>query len=48
MRTRAKDGSVLPVDKLNLSAAHHAAVSPVPNSYRDALLDANWHAAMQD
>lgn len=48
MRTRAKDGIVLSVDKLNLSTSHHAALSPVPKSYRDALLDANWYAAMQD
>jgi len=44
MRTRGKSGFVQPVDRLNLSAA---ALSPVPQSVRSALVDPNWRAAMQ-
>ena len=47
MRTRAKSGFRLPAkDRLNL----HASLSPssLPKSYKSALLDPNWAAAMKD
>ncbi|WVZ92574.1 hypothetical protein U9M48_038625 [Paspalum notatum var. saurae] len=43
MRTRAKDGFRQP--RLNLQAI---ALSPVPSSYRHALDDPHWRAAMED
>jgi hypothetical protein len=44
MRTRGKSGFTQPVDRLNLSAT---ALSPLPASFRSALADSNWRAAMQ-
>jgi hypothetical protein len=44
MRTRGKSGFMQPVDRLNLNAA---AISPLPQSVRSALVDPNWRAAMQ-
>ena len=47
MRTCAKSGFRLPAkDRLNL----HASISPssLPKSYKSALLDPNWAAAMKD
>ena len=46
MRTRAKRGFHLPVRKLNLTAT--PTLSPIPTSYKRALLDPLWHAAMRD
>ena len=46
MRTRAKSGFRQPVDRLNLHAT--PTISPIPNSYKSALLDPNWAAAMHD
>ena len=45
MRTRGKDGTRHPVDRLNL---HAAALSPVPTSVRSALADPVWRQAMQE
>src|SRR4051812_28857804 len=45
MRTRAKRGFHLPVRKLNLTAT--PALSPIPSSYKRALLDPLWRAAMR-
>ena len=47
MLTRAKHGIVQPVDKLNLSAIH-SSVSPIPKTYRGALQDPLWRAAMTE
>jgi hypothetical protein len=44
MRTRGKSGFVQPVDRLNLSVA---ALSPLPQSVRSALVDPNWREGMQ-
>ena len=46
MCTRAKSGFRQPVDRLNLHAT--PTTSPLPTSYKAALLDPNWAAAMQD
>jgi hypothetical protein len=45
MTTRGKDGFRLPVTRMNL---HAATLSPIPRTYRGALADPNWHAAMTD
>jgi hypothetical protein len=45
MRTRAKSGFRLPTQRLNLHAT--PAISPLPKTYKSALLDSNWAAAMQ-
>jgi hypothetical protein len=46
MRTHAKSGFRLPSCKLNLFA--NPTISPIPKTYKSALLDPNWAAAMQD
>jgi hypothetical protein len=45
MRTRAKEGIHIPVDRLTL---HAAPLSSVPSSVRSALSDPAWRNAMQD
>jgi hypothetical protein len=47
MLTRAKHGIFKPVDKLNLSAVH-SSISPIPKTYRTALHDPHWRAAMSE
>jgi hypothetical protein len=47
MRTRAKDGFLLPRRLFNLHATTPT-ISPIPSSYKQALKDPNWHAAMLD
>ena len=42
----AKYGFRQPVDRLNLHAT--PTISPIPNSYKAALLDHNWANAMKD
>ena len=44
MRTRGKSGFIQPVDRLNL---HTAPISPLPKTFRSALANPNWRAAMQ-
>ena len=44
MRTRGKSGFIQPVDRLNL---HTATLSPLPKTFRSALVDPNWRAAMR-
>ena len=46
MRTRAKSGFSQPIKKLNLHVTTN--LSPIPKTYKSALLDANWAAAMRD
>jgi hypothetical protein len=46
MCTRAKSGFRLPVQRLNLHA--EVSLSSLPKTYKSALLDPNWAAAMQD
>lgn len=46
MRTRAKSGFRLPQTRLNLHAS--PTLSPLPKTYKSALLDPNWSAAMRD
>ena len=46
MCTRGKRGFHLPVRKLILTAT--PILSPIPTSYKRALLDPLWHAAMRD
>jgi hypothetical protein len=46
MRTRAKSGFRLPQTRLNLHAT--PTISPLPKSYKSALLDPTWAAAMRD
>jgi hypothetical protein len=49
MQTRAKSGFLQPRQLFNLSASTAAPpLSPLPSSYRQALKDPNWHAAMLD
>ena len=43
MVTRGKRGFRLPVQRLNLQAT---SLSPIPKTYRGALADPNWRAAM--
>jgi hypothetical protein len=45
MRTRGKEGTRHPVDRLNLQVA---TLSPVPSSVRSALADPLWRQAMQE
>ncbi|KAK1601123.1 hypothetical protein QYE76_007884 [Lolium multiflorum] len=49
MTTRAKDGYLMPrkLFSLSSSAITHT-ISPLPSTYRQALKDPNWHAAMLD
>ena len=44
MRTRGKSGFIQPVDRLNL---HTAPLSPLLKTFRSALANPNWRAAMQ-
>ncbi|XP_066395821.1 disease resistance protein Pik-2-like [Miscanthus floridulus] len=44
MWTRRKSSFIQPVDRLNL---HTALLSPLPKTFRSALADPNWRAAMQ-
>jgi hypothetical protein len=44
MRTRAKSGFKLPTQKLNLNVT--PSISPIPKSYKSALLDPHWTSAM--
>uniref|UniRef100_A0A8R7QEA4 Reverse transcriptase Ty1/copia-type domain-containing protein n=1 Tax=Triticum urartu TaxID=4572 RepID=A0A8R7QEA4_TRIUA len=46
MRTRSKSGFRQPLDRLNLHAT--LSLSEDPKSYKTALLDPNWAAAMQE
>ena len=46
MRTRAKSGFRLPKQPLNLNA--EISLTTLPKTYKTALLDPNWAAAMQD
>jgi hypothetical protein len=45
MTTMGKDGFRLPVTRMNL---HAATLSPIPRTYRGAVADPNWRAAMID
>jgi len=44
MTTRGKSGFTQPVDRLNL---HATSLSPLPKTFRSALADPHWRAAMQ-
>jgi hypothetical protein len=46
MRTCAKSGFRLPTQRLNLSAT--VSLSPIPKTYKSALLDSHWKDAMCD
>ena len=46
MRTHAKLGFSQPIKKLNLHVTTN--LSPIPKTYKSALLDPNWAAAMRD
>jgi hypothetical protein len=48
MITRAKRGFCLPADKLTLSDTSASIVSLVPSNVRTALIDSNWHHAMEE
>lgn len=52
MRTRSKSGFGLPARRLNLTATTSSTssppISPLPSSYKVALLDPNWFQAMKD
>lgn len=45
MTTRAKAGVRKPLTRMNL---HAAPLSPIPKTYRAALADPNWRAAMEE
>lgn len=45
MATSSKYGFHLPTDRLNL---HASALSPIPRTYRVALADPHWRAAMEE
>lgn len=45
MQTRAKRGFSIPQRRWNLNAT---TISPLPTSYKSALLDTNWKLAMRD
>lgn len=47
MVTRSKHGIVKPVEHLNLSATHEV-LTPVPSSYKVALIDPSWRQVMTD
>jgi histone deacetylase 1/2 len=47
MTTRAKTGFLVPKRLFNLFATT-TTLSPIPSSYKLALKDPNWHAAMLD
>jgi histone deacetylase 1/2 len=47
MMTRAKQGYLMPKKLFDLSVTTTASkISPIPSTYRQALKDPNWHAAM--
>jgi hypothetical protein len=46
MCTRAKRDFHLPVRHLNLTAT--SSISPIPTTYKHALLDPLWHSSMRD
>jgi hypothetical protein len=48
MTTRAKRGFRLPADRLTLSATSTLTLSPVPSTFRAALIDPNWHRTMEE
>lgn len=48
MRTRGKSGFRVPRDVLDLHTELTPTMSPIPKTYRGALADPNWHAAMSD
>jgi hypothetical protein len=48
MTMRAKRGFQLQADKLTLSATSASTLSPVPSSIRAALVNPNWHRAMEE
>jgi hypothetical protein len=48
MTTRAKRGFRLPADRLTLSATSTLTLSPVPSTFRAALIDPNWYRAMEE
>jgi hypothetical protein len=48
MRTHAKSGFRLPTQHLNLLATPSLSISPLPKTYKTALLDPNWAAAMRE
>jgi hypothetical protein len=49
MQTRAKQGYLMPRKLFNLTASTDTStLSPLPSSYRQALKDPNWRAAMLD
>lgn len=49
MHTRSKAGFGLPTRRLNLTAsASSPPISPIPTSYKTALLDPNWFQAMKE
>jgi hypothetical protein len=48
MTTRAKRGFRLPTDRLTLLATSVPTLSSVPSSICTALVDPNWHHAMEE
>jgi hypothetical protein len=48
MITRAKRGFWLPADRLTLLATSASTMLLVPSSVRTALIDPNWHRAMEE
>jgi hypothetical protein len=46
MRTRGKSGFRIPTTRLNLHVS--PTLSPIPKTYKTALLDPNWATAMKD
>jgi hypothetical protein len=48
MTTQVKQGFWLPTNRLTLSATSASTLSPVPSSICVALIDPNWHRAMED
>jgi hypothetical protein len=48
MTTRVKRGFWLLVDRLTLSATSVSTLSPVSSSVHVALIDLNWHCAMEE
>jgi hypothetical protein len=48
MTTWAKQGFRLPTNRLTLSATSTSSLSSVPSSVHAALIDLNWHRAMEE
>jgi transcriptional regulator with AAA-type ATPase domain len=48
MVTRGKTGYFMPKQTFSLHTSTHSDISPLPSTYRSALKDPNWHAAMLD